>query len=105
MFDGRLEAGGIAVPAGAATLGVRPEGLLATADDALMSGDVVLREALGAETVIITDLRDPAVSPAPRLTLRIAGDNGPDEGHRIGINIDPARLCWFDSDGRALASA
>ena len=98
----RLDDAHIAMPANASAFGIRPEAINLDADRAHFTGDVVLHEALGAETVLTVEVREPALPTPPRMILRLPGDQGPAEGKRVSIALDAARLCWFDADGHAI---
>ena len=90
-------------PADAASIGIRPEGLRPDPDAAHFTGDVILHEALGAETILTVEMREPVLADPPRLLVRLPGNGGPAEGKRVALAIDPHRLNWFDTDGRAVA--
>ena len=98
----RLEEAHIPVPTGAVAVGMRPETLSLDADRAHFTGDVIMHEALGAETVLTVAMREPVLADPPRLVLRLSGDGGPAEGGRVSIALDPAKLSWFDAEGRAI---
>ena len=90
-----------AAPAGAATLGLRPETLRPVPPEgAALSGRVVMAEALGAETVLHVEL--PPGGAKNRLILRVHGTPPVGEGEETGIACDPAHACWFDAAGARL---
>ena len=99
---GRMHAAGITAPRDATAMGVRPEALRVADDGAHFSGEVVLHEALGAETVLTVALSDPARGDA-RLIVRLPGNDGPAEGEEVSLALDPARLSWFDAADHAVA--
>ncbi|MEM8697875.1 MAG: sn-glycerol-3-phosphate ABC transporter ATP-binding protein UgpC [Pseudomonadota bacterium] len=97
---GQRITGGMGLPSGAATLGLRPEALTTgPAEDAPLAGRISLREALGAETLLHVDI--PADNG--RLTARSGGETGLAEGDMVGLYLrETATPCWFDADGRLL---
>ncbi|MEW6704117.1 MAG: ABC transporter ATP-binding protein [Pseudomonadota bacterium] len=88
------------VPA-AAYVGVRPEDLrLAQPERGLIAAQVELVEALGSETLVHLHTRQGA-----QFVLRQAARTRLARGEAVGVEVDAARLHWFDSQGRALAAA
>ncbi|MBR9823524.1 MAG: ABC transporter ATP-binding protein [Rhodobacteraceae bacterium] len=88
-----------ALPAGAASLGVRPEHIVVTDPDAgALSGTVDVVEYLGADTFLIVDC-----GAAGQITLRINGDTELRPGARIGLDFEPGKTHAFDAEGQALA--
>ncbi|MBR9766779.1 MAG: ABC transporter ATP-binding protein, partial [Rhodobacteraceae bacterium] len=76
-----------ALPAGAASLGVRPEHIVVTDPDAgALSGTVDVVEYLGADTFLIVDC-----GAAGQITLRINGDTELRPGARIGLDFEPGK--------------
>ena len=100
----RLPAGRMpeCAPGMALTFGVRPEnvGFGAPPDDriACLAGEVIQREALGAETIVTATL--PNLSAT--LTARVNGDSGPAVGDRCDFTLDLAAAHVFGDDGVAL---
>ncbi len=70
-------------------VGIRPEALTPDPQGAWQM-DIVLREALGAETMLH------GVIGAQPCVVRVAGDAPWQEGRRMGLRIDPATLHVFD---------
>ncbi len=98
----RLADAHIHVPEQAVRIGIRPEALTVDPDRMLFSGQVTLREALGAETILTAAVREPALAPAPRLVLRVPGTVSINEGDSVAIALDASRLTWFAADGHAI---
>ena len=99
----RLDSADIPIPANAVAVGVRPETISLDPDRAAhLAGDVVLHEALGAETILTVEIREPALDPAPRLILRVGSNQGPSEGARVSLALDPERLTWFDANDKSI---
>jgi multiple sugar transport system ATP-binding protein len=86
------------VAEGAAEVGVRPEHLTAIAPaDAQVSGEVILVESLGNETLIhlkVTDEHSVIVRQYVRSDLKI--------GDRVGVEFDVDRVHRFDSEGKTV---
>lgn len=70
-------------------VGIRPEALAPDPQGAWQM-DIVLREALGAETLLH------GMIGAQPCVVRMAGDAPWQEGQRVGLRIDPAALHVFD---------
>lgn len=70
-------------------VGIRPEAL-APDPQGTWQMDIVLREALGAETMLH------GMIGAQPCVVRVAGDPPWQEGQRMGLRIDPATLHVFD---------
>ncbi|WP_449370164.1 ABC transporter ATP-binding protein [Thiomonas sp.] len=70
-------------------VGIRPEALAPDPQGAWQM-DIVLREALGAETLLH------GMIGAQPCVVRVAGDAPWQEGQRMGLRIDPAALHVFD---------
>lgn len=83
---------------GAAEVGVRPEHLTAVpAADAMLSGDVVLVESLGNETLIhlrVGGEHSVVIRQYVRTDLKI--------GDSVGVAFDAARVHRFDSEGQTV---
>ncbi len=73
-------------------VGIRPErlALVGTTDDVALSGEVAMREVLGAEVVLHVD------SAAGPLTVRADAGSGPRPGDRVQVWLDPRRVHVFD---------
>jgi len=83
----------------AAFLGVRPEDLrLADPGLATLQARVELVEALGSETLLYLQ-----TARGAQIVLRQASRAALSPGDAVGVAVDPARLHWFDAEGRALA--
>ncbi|TPG20019.1 sn-glycerol-3-phosphate ABC transporter ATP-binding protein UgpC [Sphingomonas koreensis] len=105
--DGRTVTVPFTLPAEATeapfTLGIRPEHCaICPIDAALLIGDVVMLERLGADTFAFVDVPGAADTVAVRL-----GDDsvGVAAGDRVGLTFDPARSHLFDPAGLALPRA
>ncbi len=87
---------------GAETVGVRPEHLVpCEADVAVLSGEVLVAEALGAETLLHVSLTD-----GERVIARVPAHEAiPGQGTRIHLRCGLDSLHYFGSDGRRLADA
>jgi multiple sugar transport system ATP-binding protein len=84
----------------AAFIGVRPEDLqLADAGRGQIAAQVELVEALGSETLVY--LHTPR---GAQIVLRQASRAALAPGEAVGVTVDPARLHWFDAQGRAIAA-
>ena len=86
--------------AGAKTLGIRPEHLRITADDARWTGVVRHAEHLGSETFLYVRSEGGA-----ELTIRVAGEAHAAVGDRIGVTPQPGTLHRFDDADRRMPSA
>ena len=82
------------VPAGAASIGVRPEALRPAATGAQVR--VALVESLGAETLVHLRLGD------DRVILRAHAGHGLREGQDIALAAEPGAFILFDGQGRAM---
>ena len=79
-----------------ATLGVRPEHIEITDEQARVRGAVLYTEALGAETLVHLELPDKTL-----VTVRqSASDNRPPEGASMGLRWAEHNQMLFDRDGR-----
>ncbi len=88
---------GLDTPAGAVTLGLRPEKLRLVAPGAgLTDARVTLTEHLGGETILHLADGDRA------LTLRAQGDLGAALDERVGLAADLSGAVWFDAEGRLI---
>ncbi|MFN3292130.1 MAG: ABC transporter ATP-binding protein [Gemmobacter sp.] len=83
----------VAAPAGAATVGLRPQHLVLDPVGP-MAAKVALVEALGAESVIHAGLD----GGAPLLAV-LPGQPGLVRGDTVRLGFDPAHLHWFDAQG------
>ena len=83
---------------GGVQVGLRPESLTPTdGDGALLTGEVVVAEPLGAETLLYVDVGGTEV------TASGPGRDAPAAGDRISLRADPAAVHFFDpSSGRAI---
>ncbi len=91
------------LPAPAMTIGLRPEAILAgPAGGPGIKGHVAMAEALGAETVLHIEV--PQGGTDTRLTTRVSGETRFTEGDELAITVDPSRVCWFDHEGRRIAT-
>ena len=89
--------GELAARMDAATIGVRPEHLVASRDGEGWRGTVVAAEHLGSDTFLYID-----VPQTDGITARAIGELGLKQGDPVRVTPDPARIHRFDSQGRAL---
>jgi multiple sugar transport system ATP-binding protein len=89
--------GELAARMDAATIGVRPEHLVASRDGNGWRGTVVAAEHLGSDTFLYID-----VPQTDGITARAIGELGLKQGDPVRVTPDPARIHRFDSQGRAL---
>ncbi len=79
-------------------LGIRPEHIeIGDAGEGQCDGTVDVLEYLGADTFVIID-----GGPLGQITVRSEPDGGLEEGQKVGLKFDPARLHFFDQSGHAL---
>jgi ABC-type sugar transport system ATPase subunit len=91
------------VPAGAATLGVRPESLMPRvegADHLHVQGTVRFVESLGAETLIDLGISAGPDLPASDLTARLPGHHLLSAGQILPLSIARHSLRLFDANGK-----
>ena len=89
--------GELAARMGAATIGVRPEHIVASRDGEGWRGTVAAAEHLGSDTFLYID-----VPQTDGITARAIGELGLKQGDPVRLAPDPARIHRFDSQGRAL---
>ena len=89
--------GELAARMDAATIGVRPEHLVASRDGEGWRGTVVAAEHLGSDTFLYID-----VPQTDGITARAIGELGLKQGDPVRVTPDPARIHRFDSQGRAM---
>ncbi len=89
--------GELAARMGAATIGVRPEHIVASRDGEGWRGTVVAAEHLGSDTFLYID-----VPQTDGITARAIGELGLKQGDPVRLTPDPTRIHRFDSQGRAL---
>ena len=89
--------GELAARMDAATIGVRPEHLVASRDGEGWRGTVAAAEHLGSDTFLYID-----VPQTDGITARAIGELGLKQGDPVRVTPDPARIHRFDSQGRAL---
>ncbi len=89
--------GEFAARMGAATIGVRPEHIVASRDGEGWRGTVAAAEHLGSDTFLYID-----VPQTDGITARAIGELGLEQGDPVRLTPDPARIHRFDSQGRAL---
>ena len=89
--------GELAARMGAATIGVRPEHIVASRDGEGWRGTVAAAEHLGSDTFLYIDVPQTA-----GITARAIGELGLKQGDQVRLTPDPARIHRFDSQGRAL---
>lgn len=94
--DRLTQESGIDVPPGAALVGLRPHDVRLMATPGLLRGAVQLVESLGATQIVHvrTDRGRVIAVAGPQLALS--------PGDHVHIGADPARLHFFDSNGRRL---
>src|SRR6266481_5727034 len=81
----------------AATIGVRPEHIVASRDGEGWRGTVAAAEHLGSDTFLYID-----VPQTDGITARAIGELGLKQGDPVRLTPDPTRIHRFDSQGRAL---
>jgi sn-glycerol 3-phosphate transport system ATP-binding protein len=84
-------------PSGAHMAGVRPEALHIAREGP--SGDVILVEALGAESLIHLRMGE------DRMILRGGHDSRSVEGQTLHLGVDAEAITFFDADERAMDNA
>jgi multiple sugar transport system ATP-binding protein len=89
--------GELAARMGAATIGVRPEHIVASRDGEGWRGTVAAAEHLGSDTFLYID-----VPQTDGITARAIGELGLKQGDPVRLTPDPARIHRFDSQGRTL---
>ncbi len=89
--------GELAARMDAATIGVRPEHIVASRDGEGWRGTVVAAEHLGSDTFLYID-----VPQTDGITARAIGELGLKQGDPVRLTPDPTRIHRFDSQGRAL---
>jgi multiple sugar transport system ATP-binding protein len=89
--------GELAARMDAATIGVRPEHLVASRDGEGWRGTVAAAEHLGSDTFLYID-----VPQTDGMTARAIGELGVKQGDPVRVTPDPARIHRFDSQGRSL---
>jgi multiple sugar transport system ATP-binding protein len=82
---------------GAATIGIRPEHLLASHDGEGWEGRVSVAEHLGSDTFLYVE-----VPQIGSLTARLIGELGITMGDRVRLRPHPDRIHRFGEDGTAL---
>jgi len=84
-------------PAGAKTLGIRPEHCaLAPAETANMNGTVAFCEALGADTLVHVRMADGSL-------LIVRSDGDPiNAGEAVGVTLEQSGIFGFDAAGKAI---
>jgi multiple sugar transport system ATP-binding protein len=88
--------GELAARMDAATIGVRPEHIVASRDGEGWRGTVAAAEHLGSDTFLYID-----VPQTDGITARAIGELGLKQGDPVRLTPDPARIHRFDSQGRA----
>jgi len=85
---------------GPATLGIRPEQVQLVGTDVpqALSGTVELVERVGADSFVVSQIGN-----GTTVTARVDAATRISEGDRIGVQLPPAELRLFDSDGLAVA--
>jgi multiple sugar transport system ATP-binding protein len=89
--------GELAARMDAATIGVRPEHIVASRDGEGWRGTVAAAEHLGSDTFLYIDVPQTA-----GITARAIGELGLKQGDQVRVTPDPARIHRFDAEGRAL---
>ncbi len=93
-------ASGIEVPAGAVSLGIRPEHIdLVGESEGHVQGKVDVREYLGADTYVVTDC-----GAAGQITVRVIGDTALVPGDPCGLRFETDKVHFFDGDGIVVRS-
>jgi multiple sugar transport system ATP-binding protein len=89
--------GRVAGYADAATIGVRPEHLVASRDGGTWSGTVTVAEHVGSDTFLYV-----SSDKLGDITVRSIGELGVKPGDRISMTPEPGRLHRFDANGLAI---
>jgi ABC-type sugar transport system ATPase subunit len=89
---------GVDVPAGTATIGIRPHDVKLTPQAALLAGQVQLVEFLGASQIVHVQ------TDRGRITAVIGSELGLGPSDEVHVGADPDRLHFFDSNGRRLGA-
>ena len=94
---------GLSAEPGPVHLGLRPECLTLAerAEDAIVSGTLVLSEPLGEVTLLHVDLGD---GEAP-IVAKLPGSVDLERGRRVHLSAEPEALRLFDAQGRAIRAA
>jgi multiple sugar transport system ATP-binding protein len=90
-------AGKPAASRGAATIGVRPEHISASATSGEWQGTVAVAEHVGSDTFLYVDAPEMG-----ELTVRAVGELRLEVGSKVFLTPDPARIHRFDAKGMAL---
>ena len=89
---------GTAAPAGATSVGTRPEHItLGAAGTGEMDGTVEVIEYLGSDTFVLVNC-----DPIGSVTVRLAGATDLDIGDHVGLTSAPDRVLFFNDAGRAI---
>jgi multiple sugar transport system ATP-binding protein len=88
------------LPAGALTLGIRPEHIAYDKRAGLWPGRIVIEEQLGSDAYFTVE-----VAGLGALTVRAVGERGYRRGDTIFLTPDAARCHLFDASGNGLARA
>lgn len=86
-----------ATPAGAATIGIRPEHITLSRESGTWSGKVLHVEHLGADTIIYVDS-----TQAGRVTARIFGQSDVEVDETIHLTPEPGKILYFDANDQRL---
>jgi multiple sugar transport system ATP-binding protein len=95
-----LIGGTVAAGMGAATIGVRPEHLVAALDGGTWQGVVSVAEHVGSDTFLYVSAPDLGTD----ITVRVIGELGVKPGERVYLTPEPGRIHRFDKEGKALAA-
>jgi len=91
---------GMAAPAGATLLGVRPEALTVAAEGGETAGTATVIERLGERTLVHVRLRD-----GTHVIAQDRGLSAVEPGATVGLRFDTTALHLFGEDGRAWHSS
>ena len=81
----------------AATIGIRPEHIVASKDGGTWGGTVTVAEHVGSDTFLYV-----SSDKLGDITVRSVGELGVEPGDRISMSPEPGRLHRFDANGKAI---
>lgn len=84
-------------PAGAATIGIRPEHITLSRESGTWSGKVLHVEHLGADTIIYVDS-----TQAGRVTARIFGQSDVEVDETVHLTPEAGKVLYFDANDQRL---
>lgn len=97
LADGTISLPAAAIPAGTASIGVRPENLVLAPSGQGIDATVFEVEPLGGFTVVTLTAGQQRLRALLRGQPQIVADS------KVGLSVDPAKAHFFGPDGRSLA--